>query len=123
MHIPISKNTVIAWIIGSIFGLLVSLLLFDNISERGTKNSSHAHSHEDLLYEEGPDGIPEFHNESVHKGEDLVAKKLAESVRVLCWIMTQPKNHKSKVQNKVLSMQILIKRLHKVDESHGVILS
>ena len=123
MHIPISKNTVIAWIIGSIFGLLVSLLLFDNISERGTQNSSHAHSHGDLKDAKGPDRIPEFPSKNKSKGEDLVAKKLAESVRVLCWIMTQPKNHKSKVQNKVLSMQILIKRLHKVDESHGVILS
>ena len=109
MHIPISKNTVIAWIIGSIFGLSVSLLLFDNISERSTQNSSHAHSHGDLKDAKGPDRIPEFPSKNKSKGEDLVAKKLAESVRVLCWIMTQPKNHKSKVQNKVLSIQILIK--------------
>jgi hypothetical protein len=32
----------------------------------------------------------------VHLGEDVEAKKLAEKVRVLCWIMTNPKNHEKK---------------------------
>jgi hypothetical protein len=29
-------------------------------------------------------------------GKDVEAKKMAQKVRVLCWIMTNPKNHKKK---------------------------
>ena len=31
-----------------------------------------------------------------HLGEDVEAKKMAKKVCVLCWIMTNPKNHKKK---------------------------
>ena len=36
-------------------------------------------------------------DEEAHKDEDDVAGELSEKVRVLCWIMTAPQNHKSKV--------------------------
>jgi hypothetical protein len=29
-------------------------------------------------------------------GEDVEAKKMAKKIRVLCWIMTNPKNHEKK---------------------------
>jgi hypothetical protein len=29
-------------------------------------------------------------------GEDVEAKKMAKKVRILCWVMTNPKNHKKK---------------------------
>ena len=29
-------------------------------------------------------------------GEDVEAKKMANKVRILCWVMTNPKNHKKK---------------------------
>ena len=29
-------------------------------------------------------------------GEDVEAKKMAKKVRILCWIMTNPKNHEKK---------------------------
>jgi hypothetical protein len=32
----------------------------------------------------------------VHLGEDAEAKKMAQKVRVLCWIMTNPQNHEKK---------------------------
>jgi len=32
----------------------------------------------------------------VHIEEDVEAKKMAQKVRVLCWIMTNPQNHKTK---------------------------
>ncbi|KAL1137736.1 hypothetical protein AAG570_009432 [Ranatra chinensis] len=38
-------------------------------------------------------------DEEFHKGEDLVAKELAERVRVLCWIMTSPANHQKKARH------------------------
>ena len=118
MHVPITKNMVISWVFGTIFGLSVSLLTIDmmqnmpqyksrwsilDISERGPAQTyhGHAHNHKDLENATGPDEIVVFHknNESVHKDEDEVARKIAEKVRVLCWVMTQPLNHKSKVQS------------------------
>ncbi|KAJ2948898.1 hypothetical protein O0L34_g5830 [Tuta absoluta] len=40
------------------------------------------------------------HDEPAHKAENRsVADELAKSVRVLCWIMTQPKTHKSKAEH------------------------
>ena len=103
----------ISWVFGSIFGVSVSLLLIhmdQNYksqwhlfykSERGPPSAfhGHAHSHKDLENAEGPDEVVEFHkgNSSVHKDEDVVAREMAEKVRVLCWVMTQPANHKSKV--------------------------
>ena len=50
--------------------------------------------------ETGPEEIVIFHssNESIHKDEDIVARELAQKVKVLCWIMTQPDNHKGKVR-------------------------
>jgi hypothetical protein len=32
----------------------------------------------------------------IYLGEDVEAKKMAKKVRVLCWIMTNPKNHEKK---------------------------
>jgi len=57
------------------------------------------HHHSDRDYNPGPD-IGEMgkhsHDELHHIGEDVEAKKLAEKVRILCWIMTNPKNHEKK---------------------------
>ena len=113
MYVPITKNIMISWVFGSIFGVSVSLLLIhmnQNYksqwslfykSERGPPSvfQGHAHSHKDLENAKGPDEIVEFHNgnKSVHKDEDVVAREMAKKVRVLCWVMTQPMNHKSKV--------------------------
>ena len=120
MQVPITKNIVISLVIGFIFGLSVSLFTISktqylpNYSKNILRSlqsqwsqyytqppHGHAHSHEDLEDDEGPPDIVMFHNgnESVHKDEDLVARQLAEKVKVLCWVMTQPKNHKSKVWN------------------------
>ena len=76
--------------------------LNDHVNRNKTnlhKIDNHAHSHEDLEDAEGPDDIVIFHNENetLHKNEDNVAKELAQKVKILCWIMTQPANHKSKV--------------------------
>ena len=117
MNVIISKTTTLAFIIGLIFGLSVSLLKielqvpnykpqssFFYKSERGSSSltNGHAHSHRNLQDVDGPEEILVFHkkNESVHRDEQLVARTLSEKVRVLCWIMTQPDNHKSKVRYK-----------------------
>ena len=114
MHVPITKNIIISWFIGCVFGLSVSLFTVDVMSnytfsqqnykiERETPypSQSHAHSYDDFENTENPDEIVVFHNnnESAHKDDDLVARKMAENVKVLCWVSTHPENHKSKVQN------------------------
>lgn len=61
----------------------------------------HPHTHEELEDAEGPEEVVIFHsnNETFHKDDDIVARDLSEKVKVLCWIMTQPKNHKTKAQH------------------------
>ena len=41
-----------------------------------------------------------FHSlkEDAHKNEDVVAQELSKNVRILCWVMTGPENHQSKVR-------------------------
>ncbi|XP_049778419.1 glycoprotein-N-acetylgalactosamine 3-beta-galactosyltransferase 1-like isoform X1 [Schistocerca nitens] len=60
------------------------------------------HHHSDLDNIQGPD-IGSFgvhsHEEEFHKDEDKVARKLAQKVRVLCWVMTSPKNHNLKARH------------------------
>lgn len=57
-------------------------------------------SHEDLKGEEIPDEPLTNHNpdELHHRGENIEAARLAEKVRVLCWIMTRPETHLKKAQ-------------------------
>lgn len=54
-----------------------------------------------MIYQIGPETEIKFHgeNEDFHKGEDEVAQNIAKKVRVLCWIMTGPKNHQSKARH------------------------
>ena len=114
MNVQITKNMVISWVFGTIFGLSISLLTIDMTQNMPQYKSQWSifynsvrgqaqtyHGHKDLENAKGPDEIVVFHknNESVHKDEDEVARKIAEKVRVLCWVMTQPQNHKSKVQS------------------------
>ena len=59
-----------------------------------------AHDHSELEDAAGPVTEVVFHSqdEEAHRGEDKVAASLAEEVKVLCWIMTGPLNHDSKVR-------------------------
>ncbi|KAI9554896.1 hypothetical protein GHT06_020174 [Daphnia sinensis] len=57
-----------------------------------------AHNEEDMESLAGPVrdfGLHGRHEDS-HAGEDEVARELREKVRVLCWVMTGPKNHEKK---------------------------
>uniref|UniRef100_A0A0P4W8Q1 N-acetylgalactosaminide beta-1,3-galactosyltransferase n=2 Tax=Scylla olivacea TaxID=85551 RepID=A0A0P4W8Q1_SCYOL len=62
---------------------------------------SHPHSHEDLENAAGPEGNVAMHSHSEphHAGEDLEAEQLKAKVRVLCWVMTNPKNHEKKARH------------------------
>lgn len=62
---------------------------------------SHPHSHEELENAAGPEGnvAMHSHNEPHHAGEDVEAEQLKAKVRVLCWVMTNPKNHEKKARH------------------------
>jgi len=72
-----------------------------NKKEREPTYLHDAHDHSDIEDAEGPVTEVIFHSpeEDAHSGEDNVAKELAKNVRILCWIMTQPKNHQSKARH------------------------
>ncbi|ROT83889.1 putative glycoprotein-N-acetylgalactosamine 3-beta-galactosyltransferase 1-like isoform X1 [Penaeus vannamei] len=62
---------------------------------------NHAHNHEDLENAAGPLGSVSMHSihEAHHAGESVEAEQLKGKVRVLCWVMTNPKNHEKKARH------------------------
>ncbi|XP_067003097.2 glycoprotein-N-acetylgalactosamine 3-beta-galactosyltransferase 1 isoform X1 [Anabrus simplex] len=67
-----------------------------------SSDSHDPHQHSDLDNIAGPNLESfGFHDadEEPHKDEDIVARKMAEEVRVLCWVMTSPKNHEQKARH------------------------
>ncbi|XP_046744738.1 glycoprotein-N-acetylgalactosamine 3-beta-galactosyltransferase 1-like isoform X2 [Diprion similis] len=59
------------------------------------------HHSSELESETGPETDVKFHgaDEEFHKGEDEVAQQMAKKIRVLCWVMTSPKNHQTKARH------------------------
>ncbi|XP_029056509.1 glycoprotein-N-acetylgalactosamine 3-beta-galactosyltransferase 1 [Osmia bicornis bicornis] len=105
-----SKHLVLTLITGVIFGFLSACLLkastrdvpyIFNWFSGNLPLSRDPHHYSELESEVGPETEVKFHgaDEDFHKGEDKVAQDLAKRVRVLCWIMTGPKNHQSKAQH------------------------
>ncbi|XP_071446990.1 glycoprotein-N-acetylgalactosamine 3-beta-galactosyltransferase 1-like isoform X1 [Hetaerina americana] len=66
-----------------------------------SKGGHDAHEHGDMENAEGPSQEVSFHShdEEFHRGEDEVARIMAKKVRVLCWVMTAPKNHEKKARH------------------------
>ncbi|KAI7685438.1 Glycoprotein-N-acetylgalactosamine 3-beta-galactosyltransferase 1 [Sarcoptes scabiei] len=112
----ISKSFMLALLIGMTFGfsfsyLLISVINWDLIYFKSIKlfqlnhpqSFNHfdedldAHSHEQLDSITGPNIPITFHGseEEFHK----VANHLSENIRVLCWVMTNPKNHQTKAKH------------------------
>ncbi|XP_003702599.1 glycoprotein-N-acetylgalactosamine 3-beta-galactosyltransferase 1 [Megachile rotundata] len=95
-----SKHVIFALVIGVIFGFLTACLVKTWFSGN-IRLSRDPHSSSELESEIGPETKVSFHDkdEDFHKGEDKVAQDLEKRVRVLCWIMTGPKNHQTKAQH------------------------
>ena len=88
MQVQLSKNIVISLVTGLVFGLSVALFAFH------------------LTCSTNQSRRPPYYNQktSVNRDEDLDAGEMVEQVRVLCWIMTQPQNHKIKVNKPLQGM-------------------
>ena len=87
MQLPISKHIVIPLVTGLMLGLSVTVFTFHLTCSTNTLS---LHTQRSPNYDL---------NTSVNRDEDLVSSEMAEQVRMLCWIMTQPQNLKSKVKN------------------------
>ncbi|XP_076070043.1 glycoprotein-N-acetylgalactosamine 3-beta-galactosyltransferase 1-like [Oratosquilla oratoria] len=69
--------------------------------------SLHLHSHDELDELDELDDFPRpkvpvpmhSQHEAHHAGESKIADQLKEKVRVVCWVMTQPKNHNTRVKD------------------------
>ena len=84
MHVMLSKNIVISLVTGSILGFSVSLFTLHMMSDTDLGLWSQRSQYFNK-------------NDSLRRDE---ARDLTRKVSVLCWIMTQPKNHKIKVRLK-----------------------
>ncbi|XP_017856736.1 PREDICTED: glycoprotein-N-acetylgalactosamine 3-beta-galactosyltransferase 1-like [Drosophila arizonae] len=102
-----NKRSLVSLIVGLVVGFcLAELFVYSSTPERGEfapydghrhgdVNDAH-HSH-DMLELSGPEqdiGTHEHSNENTS-----IAEKLHSEVRILCWIMTNPSNHKKKARH------------------------
>jgi hypothetical protein len=74
------KRCILTLAIGILFGSGLTYMIFQSDGPLPTPDPVSKHS---------PD-------EPMHRNEGLEAEKLAKEVRVLCWVMTNPKNHQKK---------------------------
>ncbi|XP_059471615.1 glycoprotein-N-acetylgalactosamine 3-beta-galactosyltransferase 1-like isoform X2 [Neocloeon triangulifer] len=77
------------------------LFLGGRYSEDGVmRHDPHNHQDAESMLD-GPNMEVGSHDgdEEFHQGGDDEAKKLAKEVRVLCWVMTNPSNHKKKAKH------------------------
>ncbi|KAJ8687130.1 hypothetical protein QAD02_022924 [Eretmocerus hayati] len=105
----VNRRLVLTLAAGVICGFLSACLLITATKDMphvlywfpsgGSYNDPHHYSQ--LEREVGPDVDVSFHSndEDFHKGEDRVAQAMAQKVRVLCWVMTGPKNHQTKAKH------------------------
>lgn len=63
------------------------------------KDSQHLHTNSHIDIVQPPKNIS-YHEEQTHPNDDnKIQRKLYDEVRVLCWIMTTPKNHELKARH------------------------
>lgn len=108
----VGKNFILTLCIGIIFGFTFASILHISSSynikdiilfperEEPVRRDAHHHSHMEQMIVDLQSTVNQHsHNEEYHRDEDLVAAEMAEKVRVLCWVMTSPDNHKKKARH------------------------
>ncbi|RWS05970.1 glycoprotein-N-acetylgalactosamine 3-beta-galactosyltransferase 1-like protein [Dinothrombium tinctorium] len=113
-HSRFSKSFILTLAVGMTFGfsfayLLLSVVTWEKIDFLGNsyylttqRYHSDMHDHRDFDWsQQAPDNLVSQHNddEPFHRGENVLAKEVEKKVRVLCWIMTSPKNHETKAKH------------------------
>lgn len=66
------------------------------------RHSHDAHGEDEMEHLAGPEGNMGHHDENDtfhHMLDHSIADQLTEKVKILCWIMTGPKNHQSKARH------------------------
>ena len=103
-HCERDKQTMIMKLRFRIFSLLIFLFLF-LILWRNVK-IDHTHCHYEGESETNNlvrDNRSYFMSAGAEAAQEKSEKELADSVRVLCWIMTSPDNHRTRVGAKPVS--------------------
>ncbi|KAK3108481.1 hypothetical protein FSP39_008839 [Pinctada imbricata] len=111
----ISRNGLLLFLIGITFGFCATYFFkfgiangpntqvyVNNQRYSGGLIPESPHSHGETDHLAGPDQIIDWSHGHVHshaEESDEVAKSLQSKVRVLCWVMTNPKNHQSKAKH------------------------
>lgn len=99
-----NKRSFVSLIIGLVVGFcLAKLFIYSSTPDRAAfeghqhEHNNDAHHSHDMIELSGPDQDVGTH-EHVHENSSI-AEKLYSEVRVLCWIMTNPNNHKKKARH------------------------
>lgn len=107
-----SRRSLVPLLVGILVGFLVATVFISaepkTIWFLSFSSKSHhvdlrdPHTNGDLADAEGPDRDVGFHanHEGAHAHENKsVANQLYNDVKILCWIMTNPKNHQKKARH------------------------
>jgi len=91
MRVQVLGKQTLALVFGIFIGLCLSIVLFTD-SEKSYKSVSNFWK--DVKGDAAKNKTEELETEELY--DESLANKLFEDVRVLCWIMTTPENHKTK---------------------------
>lgn len=97
-----SKHFIIALAVGMLTGFTIAYLILSSSPDYLWQQLSDPHTSSQLEGISGPLRDPGTHSkdEVFHRMEDsTVADQLAQQIRILCWVMTGPRNHDKRAKH------------------------
>lgn len=94
-----SRKSFMTLVLGFFFGFVIAICLNSTQPQVILRDP---HTSNELADAEGPERDVGYHksHEEVHALENkTIAQQLYDEVKVLCWIMTNPKNHQKKARH------------------------